>query len=195
MRRGSRRTGHRRQQRRHHPGPDAVQHDRRGLGRRHRGASAGPFSGHPQRGDLLAEQSQRCRRIGVRADHQHLVGGRPVRLGGAVQLRSRQSRHHRAHPYRCQGPGPVRGSRQRHLPAGPHGDDRRRIRGGARAVRRADRPALARACRQSGAVPGLAGGRRHQRPGVHRLRPQGHPGGSADRRASLRCRRRCVGSR
>ena len=137
LRRGPRRAGHRRQQRRHHPRPDAVQHDRRGLGRRHRRAPARPFPADPQRRDLLAQQGQGCRGIGVRPHHQHLVGGRAVRPGRAGQLRRGQGRHHRADADRCAGPGSLRRSCQRHLPAGAHRDDRRRLRRGPRARRRA----------------------------------------------------------
>ena len=86
--RALRRAAHRRQQRRVHPRPDAVQHDRRGVGRGHPRAPARPLPALPQRGGLLARAVQGRRGAGVRPAGQHLVRGRPHRVGGPAQLRA-----------------------------------------------------------------------------------------------------------
>ena len=129
LRRRAGRTGHRGEQRRDHPRPDAVQHDRRGMGPRHRGAPARAFPADPQRRHVLAQQSQRGqRRQDLRPARQHLVGGGPGGSGGAGQLRRREGGHHRADPDGRAGAGPLRGVRQRDLSAGPHRDDGRCVR-------------------------------------------------------------------
>ena len=56
--RALRRSAHRRQQRRRHPRPDAVQHDRRRVGHRHPHPPARSFPAHPQRRRLLASAVQ-----------------------------------------------------------------------------------------------------------------------------------------
>ena len=58
---------------------------------------------------------------------------------------------------------------------------------------RPDRPAVARARREPGAVPGLARVARCQRTAVHRLRSNGDAGCGADGRAPVQCGIRCVG--
>ena len=68
-------------------------------------------------------------------------------------------------------------------PAGPDRDDRRGIRRSAR--RRRDRPALARARRDPGELPGVAGGQGRQWPGIRRIRSAGDADGGAHGRASV----------
>ncbi len=97
-----------------------------------------------------------ARRNGLRPHHQHLIGGRPGRAAGPGQLRRGQVRDHRADAVGRTCARALRGAGQRHRPPGPHGDDGRRLRGIARADRGADRPAVARARREPGAVPCLA---------------------------------------
>ncbi len=124
--------GHRRQQRGHHPRPDPVQHERRGVGRGHRGAPARPLPVDPQCRGLLAQQGQGGGRHGLRPDHQHLVGGRAVGARRSAQLRRRQGGHHRAHGVGRPRPGALRCTGQRDRTAGPHRNDRGRLRGCAR---------------------------------------------------------------
>ena len=84
-----------------------------------------------------------------------LVG--PGRPG---ELRRGQGGHHGADAVGGAGTGPLRRARQRDLPAGPHRDDRRRLRRRHPDRRSgAGRPAVARARRHAGAVPGVPGGR------------------------------------
>ena len=56
-----------------YPRPDVVQHDRRGLGCRHRRSSARVSCRRAM--PPLAEQGQGTRGVGLRAHHQHLIGG------------------------------------------------------------------------------------------------------------------------
>ena len=98
--------------------------------------------------------------IRVRPHRQHVIGGGPGRPGRAGQLRRSQGRHHGADVIGGTRAGAVRGDGQRHRPACPHRDDRRRVRGRARAGRGPDRRTIARACGDPGAVPFLAGGPR-----------------------------------
>ena len=117
---------HRGQQRRGHPRPDAVQH----VGRRVR-----PGRTHPPARPLPAVQERRrplatgCegdRRDGRRLRDQHGLRGVPHRFAGPGQLRRRQGGHHRADPLDGAWAVAHRRTRERHLPPGSHGDDRRR---------------------------------------------------------------------
>ena len=97
------------------------------------------------------------RRHGLRPDRQHLVGGRPGRPGRAGQLRRGQGGHHLADADGGPRPWPLRRAGQRDRAAGQDGDDRGRVRRGARARRRSGRRTVPRTRRHPRAVPVLAG--------------------------------------
>ena len=70
----------------------------------------------------------RSRWLGLRPHHQHLVGGRVGRSRRTGQLRCGQGGYHRPDDDGSPCAGALRGTRERHLPAGPHRDDGRRLR-------------------------------------------------------------------
>ncbi len=112
---------------------------------------------------------------------------------GQANYGAAKAGHHRADTVGGACVGTLRGAGQRHRASRPHGDDGKRLRGVARTGRGPDRPALARARREPGAVPGLSRVARCQRTAVHRLRSNGDAGCGADGRAPVQCGIRCVG--
>ena len=80
-------------------------------------------------------------------------------------------------------------------PRATHRDDGRRVRRGTGTRRGADRQPFARARRLARSLPRVAGIRRRQRAGVHRVRTDGDAAGGADRRAAIHRRRRRMGAR
>ena len=111
------------QQRRHPARPDARQHDRGGVGRRHQGAPQGHLRPGPLRRRLLARAVE-GRRDGRRPHHQHHVAVGHLRQRRPDQLRRGQGRHRRLHDHRRAGARPLRRHRQRHRPGGAHPHDR-----------------------------------------------------------------------
>ena len=100
---------HPRQQRRHPPRPHDLQHERAGVGRRHRRPPQGPLRLHQARRRHHAPAA-------LRPDHQLLLGVRPLGQRRPGELRRRQVRHRRPHPRRRPRPGPLRRHLQRHRP-------------------------------------------------------------------------------
>ncbi len=151
---------HRRQQCGHHAGSDAAQHVRRRMGFGGRRAPARSLPALPQCGGLLARQVEAGGRPGLRAAGQHVLGGRSARAARAAQLRRRQGRHHRTHPFGRPRSRAVRGPGERDLPPRAHVDDRGGLR---RRTGRRYRSALARPCGESGRLSRLPGRRSRQR--------------------------------
>ncbi len=120
---------HRGQQRGHHAGPDVVQHDRRGLGRRHRGPPARPLPADPQRGHVLARQGEGRTTVTVygRIVNTSSEAGLAGPVGQANYGRG-EGGHHRADADGGARPGAVRRPGQRDRAAGADRDDRRRLR-------------------------------------------------------------------
>ena len=94
-------------ERRRHPARSHdLQHERAGVGRRHRRAPEGPLL-HDEAGiDRLPPAAQR-------PDRQLLVDLRPRRLARPVELRRREGGHRRIHPRRRARPRPLRRHLQR----------------------------------------------------------------------------------
>ena len=107
------------EQRRHPARPDAHQHDRGGVGRRHQGAPQGSLRPDAPRRRLLAGAGQ-GRRAGQRLGDQHVVDLGPVRQRRPDQLRRRQDGHRRPHDHRCRRARSLRRAGQRHRAGGAH---------------------------------------------------------------------------
>ena len=175
-------------ERRRHPArPDALQHDRGRVGRRHRR----PPEGHVQ---LHAGRLGQVPRAAVRPGHQHVV-----RLGAwvgrAAELRRREGRHPRADLVHGERDGPLRRDLQRD-PAERRDADDRLDAPGARGVR-ADRHLAQRGRQGHRPRPGQRGAadrlpRIRRRPATSTAR-RSTPGASATR--CWPSRRRCAASK
>ena len=181
-----RRPRHPRQQRRDPARPDAREHDRGGVGRRHRGAPEGPLRTASPRRRLLARALE-GRRGGARPRHQHVEPVGSVRERGAGQLRRGQGRDRRADADRRAGARPLRRHRQLPRTQRAHAHDRGHLRraGRARGGLRPARPG------QHGAGRGRALRRRgagHHRPVLLRLGRRGERAAAVGGRRALRRR-------